>query len=994
MAQLFLYVDPSSGKYVYYDTSTALKIINNDVPTQNDIILSNNSLYLKPGVPQPNPQSGAYTYVDGETGGIISFPNLQVTNIDQIDQVIPSPPPPTTPAAPPPTTPADTAAPAAPPADAPAATAALNTSDPKIASTGTADSDKTGDSPPQKAAQDSITANNVSLGNAYSTQAVNIETNAPPSSAGTSTPGKAGSSPVTTQDGTGLLGRRLHNPLGDFSSYTYNIGLYLMDPNDYNAFIEGDHSVIKNFHLIVQSGGITNGTDSPRAKGFDLDFYIDNLEITTLTSGKETGDDTNSINCSFQVIEPYGFTFPSKLINAVKASINDKAATAGTNKMDVNETLSSLQNHFMLMIKFYGYDVNGKLISGTNYPQSDVKRSDDQSVFERAFPILIKHFSFKLDNKTMVYNLQAVLVSEQISKGVKRGKIQTGFSVKGETVKDVLTGTTSSNPNVVGLIQRLNDQQNEFLTRKPNPLIGIKDQYKIEFEDDSTIPTSKLVSKDYYNKDTVPLYAPKNTEGVNVRASENTTTINTKEREIQISPGTSIFQAISQIITQSTYVEDALKAIDIEETQKIQPSDSTIDENKQPAELCWFNITPQVKWIGKDLVRQDNAYEITYKIQKYKIPYIRSVSHGYSSKYYGPHKQYQYWFTGKNSEIISYEQSYNLLYFTAMSLSSNAAPAKSAGSSPMAATPGQNADPTSQFPGALDAVGSVKSFLYSPGDALHFQLKILGDPDYLMPAVSGSVNTLLQKYYGDDFTINPNSGQVFIEIDFKQTEDYDNKTGLNKPNDSIIFMNYPDYLKTKIKGMTYQVKKVVSNFNKGQFTQDVSGFLPDFSLSGNASSSETAGANSTAAAAKPTVANTNTAASANQQQTAPTSANQTSATAARTGLPLDTSSGRQGGATLNGLESYNQSLVAPPGEASYSPIKSADDDQAKVSYDALGNKTGAGASTADAATGSREQTTAPPASSGRTSNNNGANLGRGAPRVYNTQDVNTNRVPK
>ena len=366
-------------------------------------------------------------------------------------------------------TPADTAAPAAPPADAPAATAALNTSDPKIASTGTADSDKTGDSPPQKAAQDSITANNVSLGNAYSTQPVNIETNAPPSSAGTSTPGKAGSSPVTTQDGTGLLGRRLHNPLGDFSSYTYNIGLYLMDPNDYNAFIEGDHSVIKNFHLIVQSGGITNGTDSPRAKGFDLDFYIDNLEITTLTSGKETGDDTNSINCSFQVIEPYGFTFPSKLINAVKASINDKAATAGTNKMDVNETLSSLQNHFMLMIKFYGYDVNGKLISGTNYPQSDVKRSDDQSVFERAFPILIKHFSFKLDNKTMVYNLQAVLVSEQISKGVKRGKIQTGFSVKGETVKDVLTGTTSSNPNVVGLIQRLNDQQNEFLTRTPNP---------------------------------------------------------------------------------------------------------------------------------------------------------------------------------------------------------------------------------------------------------------------------------------------------------------------------------------------------------------------------------------------------------------------------------------------------------------------------------------------------------------------------------------------
>lgn len=837
---------------------------------------------------------------------------LKQTQIDfnnqsaSIDQAAIAANPPT-----PPTPPVDTAA-----GSSNSTTTA--TSDTKTASTGTADSDLTGDAALKRTDLETAPAYG------YNSSDVNSEINSSTSSSGTTTSGKAGDSKAPAQDGSGMLGRRMENPLGNFSSYTYNIGLYLMDPTDYNKFIEGDHSIVKNFELIVQSGGITNGVNSPRATGFDLDFYIDNLEITTLINSKETGDSSNSVNCSFQVVEPYGFTFPTKLINAVKATNNNKL-NAGTGA-DVNATLNSLQSHFMIMIKFYGYDINGKLISGVDYPQSDVKRSDDQAVFERAFPVIIKKFNFRLDNKTVVYNIQAVLVSEQVSKGVKRGKIQTGKPIVAKDVESALTE----------LVKILNDQQTADLNRKPNPIIGKADKYAIEFEGNGwTLPSSKIVSKEHYNKNTVPLYDTKNTEGVNVRASESADTINTKERTIQITSGTSIFQAIDTIITQSTYVEDALKAIDIEQAKPIQSSDSTIDVNKQPTELCWYNITPKVTYLGRDDIRQDDAYEITYNIQQYKIPYLRSVSHGYTSKYYGPHKRYNYWFTGKNTEILSYEQNYNLLYFTAISMSSNTAPAKSAGSAPLAATPGQNADITSQLAGALDAVGSVKSFLYSPGDALHFQMKILGDPDYLMPAVSGSVNTLLQKFYGDDFTINPNSGQVFIEIDFKQTEDYNNSTGLLDPNDSIMFMNYPDDLKNKIKGMTYLVSKVVSHFTKGQFTQDMYGYLPDFSVAGTVSPSNAA-----------------------REQTQST---------------VSSDSGNRGSNTTASAPAKASSNAAPPGKASYTPSpKSADDD---ATYDVMGNQIGYSKSASDIQSGSRE--TAAPAHS-RSRNNGGQVLGRGA----------------
>jgi len=826
---------------------------------------------------------------------------------------------------------------------------AAATSDPKTASTGTEDSDKTGDADASMRQLNLETAQAYGYSNSDNTNSeINVSSS---SSAGTTTVGKAGDSKVQKSDGSGLLGRRMYNPLGDFSSYTYNIGLYLMDPNDYNAFIEGDHSIVNKFQLIVQSGGITEGVNSPRATGFDLDFYIDNLEITTLTNSKETGDSSNSVNCSFQVIEPYGFTFPTKLINAVKASNSNK--TSANKDTGAQATLSSLQSHFMLMIKFYGYDINGKLISGKDYLQADTKRSDDQAVFERAFPIIIKKFNFKLDNKTVVYNIQAVLISEQIGKGVKRGRVQTSKPIVAKDVKSALDE----------LVKILNDQQTEGLNRKPNPIIGVADQYAIEFEGNGwTLPSSKIVSKEHYNKSTVPLYDTKNTEGVNVRASQGADVINTKERTIQIGAGMSIFQAIDTIITQSSYVEDALKAIDIEQVQSVQPSDPTIDVNKQPTELCWYNITPQVTWLDHDKIRQDSAYKITYKIQQYKIPYIRSVSHGYSSKYYGPHKQYQYWFTGKNTEILSYEQNYNLLYFTAISMSSSTAPANSSGAVTRAPTPGQDADITSQLAGALDAVGSVKSFLYSPGDALHFQLKILGDPDYLMPAVSGSVNTLLQKFkfYGDDFTINPNSGQVFIEIKFQQTEDYSNMTGLLNPDDDIMFLNYPDNLKNQIKGMTYMVKKVISHFNKGQFTQDVSGYLPDFAVSGNGNTGTTGASGATREQTKPvtTVQNTNSPASG-VQRGSNNSANTPAA---------------GGNVTPNQSAAETQRLnnAAAAAAARTAPSKSPDDD---ASYDALGNQTGYGKSTADMATGSRE--TAAPVHS-RSRNNGGPVLGRGS----------------
>jgi hypothetical protein len=143
-----------------------------------------------------------------------------------------------------------------------------------------------------------------------------------------------------------------------------------------------------------------------------------------------------------------------------------------------------------------------------------------------------------------------------------------------------------------------------------------------------------------------------------------------------------------------------------------------------------------------------------------------------------------------------------------------------------------NTDSVNSKSGTNDVINSVKSFLYSPGDLLKFKLKILGDPDYLMPSVGLAGTNGLQKWYGDNLTINPNSGQVFIEIYFEQAEDYSNTSGLLIPNGDIQFMNYPAELKGKVKGMVYMLTNVTSTFSKGKFEQSLSGIIPEFAKAG------------------------------------------------------------------------------------------------------------------------------------------------------------------
>lgn len=647
--------------------------------------------------------------------------------------------------------------------------------------------------------------------------------------AGKTTAGTANSNNAKTTSGTTTTtgakpGKRTQNPLSNFSSYTYQITLYMITPDAYDAFIETGRRKIdalsngtEGAFIVAQSGGVNNET-SRRPPGFKYDYFIDDLKIKSSLNGKESFTASNVTSFSFNIYEPYGFSFISNIANA--------ALALKSNKKNFRDLSNASRQFFVLGIRFQGYDKDGKLISGSETTQQNTvsnPQGEPGGVFERFFDIYLTSMKFKIDGKLTVYNITAATVAPRAAFGIKRGTIKTGAQVVAGTVKQALGNEGTDPVGIKSLLGTLNEQERLYVKNAPASAGAIANVYRLEFQGPAdVIENSSIVTDaDKQNKDLWPMSKAAKTIQVNETVSVSSTPDNTK-RSISFRNGMSIMQAISSIISQSTYMADALKVI---YTSEVEPDQNTNGEdeivNKEPKTFKWYNLGARVKPIGFDKNVGDWAYEITYVIQPYECPAIISPYAGKAPKYYGPHKRYEYWYTGKNSEILHYEQRLDNAYFnTAVMPSGDSASHGGGQDVPTVAGMRQNEDRTGQKDIGKEAQNSILTSLFSPGDYAQAKITIMGDPDYLIQDSPATTNAVYSQYYGTDgFTINPNGGQVFIEIDFKEAEDYKVDSGLLTINQSILFWKYPSSI--NIKGVSYMVNTVTSTMSKGKFTQDL-----------------------------------------------------------------------------------------------------------------------------------------------------------------------------
>lgn len=627
-------------------------------------------------------------------------------------------------------------------------------------------------------------------------------------------------------------GTRIKNPLGNFSSYTYQISLYMITPDAHSAFVRSGRKNINAFlesgassgsggaYVILQSGGVNTNLNK-RPPGMPYDYYIDDLRITNAVATQQTSTSSNITKITFNVIEPYGFSFITKLKRAREALV------AKSTIPNISKATNASKQFFVLGIRFQGYDANGEIANASKYFSDDTFNAspDASGVYERFYDILLESIKFKLSGGSTVYNIVAKNIASEIGLQLARGTVNQTVDLVADTVGNALNG---SGKGITSLFQTMNTNLEKSKSRE------FPDVYNVRFVGTGVEAIENATLKSDANTDK-KASAPNNANNLlQVNETTSQTAVYDKQKiKINIKYGTSVLEAIQKIIKQSSYLEKALRVVyKSEETPNEDTGSSDVVIKKDTPSLRWYNVSTDVEVIGYDTKINDFAYKITYVIQPYDTPAAISP-YGRTSKYYGPHKRYEYWYTGQNTEILSYEQQFDNTFFNVV-YNPKGDPATSGGN---AKIPQMSNQPTNEnHLGRLDkgneAQNTYMTSLYDPGAYAEARIQILGDPDFLMRETATGLNEVYKQFYqSDGFTINPNGGEVFIEIAFNEGIDYnamvqnndilstENNTGLMTLNRSIFFWDYPDNIRGKINGVSYKVRECESVFKGGKFTQ-------------------------------------------------------------------------------------------------------------------------------------------------------------------------------
>ena len=386
----------------------------------------------------------------------------------------------------------------------------------------------------------------------------------------------------------------------------------------------------------------------------------------------------------------------------------------------------------------------------------------------------------------------------------------------GNPPKATAAPTGNTGYTFTGLAEALNTYQND-LAKKYKSAGYIADIYEFAFDPKAQGLGAKKV-KNPGSTDRSKT-AGKNATTARQALDSNTVPVNNNSQNWDIQAGTQIVQLIDQIMRGSDYIREQANTTVNAVTQKPEPSNGT-----GTGLVTWYNITVQATSLGYDTKRNDFAYRMKFLITPYAISKMAS-EYFPDSKYRGSHKSYNYWFTGQNSQILSFEQKYDALYRLILSGEGVAQQQTMIttkyrdqySKTPMPTTTQKTGQQTGTY--TNQASESAADFLYSPGDFAIAKVRIVGDPAWMQQGtiVTGvSAQSFTFNPFNADGSINYDSQMVNFDINWNQPQDYDFSTGV---------MNVNDTQGRPRTNNTYIAIECRSFFSKGKFEQEIEGRL-------------------------------------------------------------------------------------------------------------------------------------------------------------------------
>jgi hypothetical protein len=673
------------------------------------------------------------------------------------------------------------------------------------------------------------------------------------------------SAAAATANSLGIDTGPLPNPLDKYPSYTYNLGLYILTPEDYNKLVESDNTSetisFPGDQLLIRSGGGPVGQGKRNSYFSDCDFVLDNLKIDSVIGFSEQGIPSSVGRISFTVTEPLGATFIYRL----------QSATAELSNKDPNSANQYFNHTYALVIRFYGYDSNGNPIT----PRGDINQLDqagssESAVTTKIFLFMLSDLKTRIGARIVEYQIQGLFSSSMPARTAILGVSPTHYTVTGANLNDIFNGVpgstntsaTTDNPRaestdaeaqeggfygskasgqpsqnipVRGLCQAINTT----LSRLANPQgqevksIQIPDEYEVLFASEKLRSAKVLIPETDNSKQNSAGSATTGSASTKAENTRKNTSVSKYAKNFQIQQGQPIIQWLDFMIRNSDYIKNQA-AFTIKESAD---ADIQGDEDFYGKKLTsqtpvrWYKITPFNKILGYDRLRKTYAQKIIYVISDYQVISARSP-YFKRAPWRGPDKLYNFTFTGQNVAIIDYEQEFNALYIETFGFgaSLDLDPAKQKAQSSGQVGPSfafrvvAGAGKQGSLGQATDPAARAAAGLYSFTDLAKVKIKIVGDPDLLLQdwynvnqALINRQN-LTQSPGGNDSNIlNSNHGQLYFQVTFLTGDDYNLSQGIVRvePKEGVV----------RRQSNAYELVKVVSEFQNGKFTQDIHGLI-------------------------------------------------------------------------------------------------------------------------------------------------------------------------
>jgi hypothetical protein len=386
----------------------------------------------------------------------------------------------------------------------------------------------------------------------------------------------------------------------------------------------------------------------------------------------------------------------------------------------------------------------------------------------------------------------------------------------------------------VGLCDAMNSYEKSLVKAG---VVEFANQYDIQF-----VPANKLASAKVKQKGPTELASTSMAKGPGAKpiVDPKATTANMSSQRFALIAGAQIIQFIGTVLQNSTYITDQLKAI-----QNPTKADAPATPQSATTKTTdWFRISVSAVPIGtkKDKKRNDYPYKITYIVTTYAINQMQSQYFN-DAKFRGVHKSYDYWFTGKNTQVLRYEQSYNAQYNQVMGTRNKSQGNQSTtdgkdwqlsqGIGSPANVPSQ---PSTTIQGSTNdantPVATATDYLYSAADQGYVKIGIVGDPAWLLQGEMKGItpNTVNFNGFYPDGSVCYETQEVVFAINFNAPADYNNAPGSGGPAGGTGLMDTISRSSpiNSAGGSTqasaaYKATVITSRFSKGSFTQEVEG---------------------------------------------------------------------------------------------------------------------------------------------------------------------------